>query len=109
MFQCVAYGFFLVILFGRIHQLAVMRSLGVDEKQLILDGRPPPLLDHTSYISMPYCDNIHSLALSEKLCDDGSCKIIDELKSLGFCIHEEEPASTLFALWVAKSIERLGK
>ena len=39
-----SWSFYLV---QRIHQLAVMRSLGIDEKQLILDGRPPPLLDHT--------------------------------------------------------------
>ena len=89
-----SWSFYLV---QRIHQLAVIRSLGIDEKQLILDGRPPPIFDHTSYVSMPYCDNIHSLALSQKLCDDGSCKIIEELKTLGFSIHEEEAASTTFA------------
>eukprot|EP00435_Cladocopium_sp_Y103_P017954 s440_g4.t1 len=89
-----SWSFFLV---QRIHQLAVLRSLGIDENQLVLDGRPPPKLDHSNYVSMPYCDNIHSLALDKKLCDDGSRKIIHELQSLGFSIHEEEPASRLFS------------
>lgn len=44
-----------------IHQASVIRSLGLSEEDLILDGRPPPALSEGKVLSMPYCDNIHCI------------------------------------------------
>lgn len=88
-----SWSFFLV---QHIHQSSVCRSLNISEDSLFLDGRPCPTLVPGSIYSMPYCDNIHSICLGSDLCEEGKNKIVDDLSSLGFTIHEEEPCSTRF-------------
>ena len=88
-----SWSFFLV---QHIHQSAVCRSLGIHEDELVRDGFPAPLLDEEKVLSMPYCDNIHSISLQERSCNEGKSKIVDELSHMGFIIHEDEEASLLF-------------
>ena len=88
-----SWSFFLV---QHIHQSSVCRSLSISEDSLFLDGRPSPTLAKGSIYSMPYCDNIHSISLGKDLCEQGKIKIVDDLTSLGFTIHEDEHSSTRF-------------
>lgn len=88
-----SWSFYLV---QHIHQHAVLRSLDITEGELFLDARPPPLLHEGSIYSMPYCDNIHCLSLERDRCEHGKQAIVDELSNMGFCIHEDAPASHHF-------------
>lgn len=45
---------------------------------------------------MPYCDNIHCLALDREQCNVGKQQIVDDLSNQGFSIHEDEEANTFF-------------
>ena len=88
-----SWSFYLV---QHIHQSSVLRSLSISEDQLFLDGRPPPRLEEDKLYSMPYCDNIHCLALDREQCNVGKQQVVDDLSTQGFSIHEDEEASTFF-------------
>ena len=77
-----------------LHDQATMRALQVDRSALVLDGQPPPSLGERDCIAMPYIDNVHSMSTNRARCQDGCDLICEELKSLGFDLHEETPAST---------------
>ena len=47
-------------------------------------------------MSMPYCDNVHVISSQEDCCNQACNAVKDDLRRLGFSIHEEEDASTLF-------------
>ena len=88
-----SWSFYLV---QHIHQASVLRSLSISEDQLFLDGRPPPRLEKDKLYSMPYCDNIHCLALDREQCNFGKQQIVEDLSHQGFSIHEDEEANTFF-------------
>ena len=77
-----------------LHEQATIRSLGVSRSSLVLDGQPPPSLSSGSCIAMPYCDNVHSISTNKEVCQQGCDKICEELRQLGFELHEETPALT---------------
>lgn len=91
-----------------IHESSTIRGWNVGRDRIILDGFPAPstlpvgghheqlVSDQHDLMTMPYCDNVHVIASQEEACNR-SCKAVKEdLKQLGFSIHEEEDASTLF-------------
>eukprot|EP00435_Cladocopium_sp_Y103_P007924 s2848_g2.t1 len=88
-----SWSFYLV---QQIHQSAVCRSLDIPESSLLRDGFPAPKLEEGQVLSMPYCDNIHSISMDPGTCNAGKQKIVGELARLGFAIHEEEDAALTF-------------
>jgi hypothetical protein len=84
------WSFFLI---QALHEQSVLKTLGIERKDLVLDGHPPPLVSAKSCVSMPYCDNIHSISLDEKVCQQGCDDNCATLSDLGFSLHEEAPAS----------------
>ena len=79
-----------------IHEQAVLQSLNIPRHSLVLEGHPPPQLVDDTCISMPYCDNVHTMALTSEVCQEGCDKISSHLRELGFELHEEESASLTF-------------
>eukprot|EP00438_Fugacium_kawagutii_P035192 Skav232767 [mRNA] locus=scaffold1229:242985:248589:- [translate_table: standard] len=77
-----------------LHEQATMRALHIPRTSLILDGQPPPVVDDSSCVAMPYCDNVHTISLDPHVCQAGCNVVQDELKGLGFELHEETEAST---------------
>ena len=80
------------------HEQASLRSLGIERDSLILDGQPAPVLKEGSCISMPsmpYCDNVHTMATDPVTCQSGCDEICNRLSSMGFSLHEETEAATV--------------
>ena len=88
-----SWSFFLV---QHIHEQSVLRSLNISRDELILDGRPVPHLGSGAVVSLPYCDNVHTLSTDADLCNYSKQKIVRDLEELGFEMHEDEPASLQF-------------
>ena len=91
-----AWSFYIV---QQLHQQSVLRSLSIGVQDLVLDGQPAPSLAGPSgdpVVSMPYCDNVHTISCCKDRCSDGKENIVNDLKELGFEIHEEEGPSELF-------------
>ena len=86
------WSFYLVQL---LHEQASLDALGITEQQLFLDGSPAPKLDAESCATMPYCDNVHVLSCSSKLCQEGKDKVCGRLEEMGFVLHEHTSASTI--------------
>ena len=83
----------------QLHQQSVLRSLSIGVNDLVLDGQPAPSLAGSSgdpVVSMPYCDNVHTISCCKDRCGEGKESIVNDLKELGFEIHEEEGPSELF-------------
>eukprot|EP00438_Fugacium_kawagutii_P002485 Skav209078 [mRNA] locus=scaffold207:207591:211020:- [translate_table: standard] len=84
------WSFFLI---QALHEQSVLKSINIERKDLVLDGHPPPSPNAHSCISMPYCDNIHSMSLDKEVCQRGCDDICETLSDLGFSIHEKTEAS----------------
>ena len=78
-----------------LHEQASLDALGITEQQLFLDGSPALKLDAVSCATMPYCDNVHVLSCSSRLCQEGKDKVCGRLEDMGFVLHEHTSASTL--------------
>eukprot|EP00438_Fugacium_kawagutii_P026390 Skav226557 [mRNA] locus=scaffold1427:78867:80645:+ [translate_table: standard] len=76
-----------------LHEQATMRALGISRQQLVLDGQPSPSPSSSACLAMPYCDNVHSISTCQKTSQEGCDRICDELRNLGFELHEETAAS----------------
>jgi hypothetical protein len=88
-----SWSFYLV---QHIHEQSVLRSLQIPRDNIILEGQPAPTVRDSEVLSMPYCDNIHTLCTDPDICNSSKCLISRDLEELGFQLHEDEPASTLF-------------
>ena len=88
-----SWSFYLV---QNIHESAVLRALNIPRDSLILEGHPIPTVDQDAILSLPYCDNVHILGVSSYRCTHAKDEVCDELRHLGFQLHEEEDANTLF-------------
>ena len=75
------------------HERATLRAMGSGRDALVLDGHPPPSLDH-GCLAMPYCDNVHTIATDASVCQERCDSICNELRTMGFQLHEEMPADT---------------
>ena len=80
----------------QLHEQASIRALNLDPQDLIKDGNPAPSLGKGSVLAMPYCDNVHCLSTSREAADRGKDLIAEELRRMGFSLHEDEDASTYF-------------
>ena len=79
-----------------IQESYVCRALGIPQQQLILDGFPAPVLEEGGCVVMPYCDNSHVLSFDEQICSNTCENAKQDLRQLGFTVHEEESANTHF-------------
>ena len=79
-----------------LHEQISLRALGVSNDWLVRDSHPPPLLHGKQVATMPYCDNVHSLSLDPRSCQDGVERINGELTLAGFELHEEVSATSFF-------------
>ena len=75
-----------------LHEQSVIRSLNIDRESLILEGQPAPKIKQGSCLSMPYCDNVHTMSTSKTLCQEGCDRICNDLTEMGFELHEETTA-----------------
>ena len=80
----------------QLHEQASIRALKIDPQDLIKDGNPAPSLDKGSVLAMPYCDNVHCISTSREAADQGKELIAEELRTMGFSLHEDEDANTYF-------------
>ena len=81
-----------------LHEQISLRALGVSNDWLVRDSHPPPLLHGKQVATMPYCDNVHSLSLDPRSCQDGVERINGELTLAGFELHEEVSATSFSRL-----------
>ena len=88
-----SWSFYLV---QELHTQTVLRTLGLDEKHLFLEGQPAPFLSKSNLAIMPYCDNIHSICTDSRRCQDGKDAMVQSLESIGFELHEHAEANTWF-------------
>ena len=89
-----SWSFFLV---QHIHESVSLRALNIPRTQLVLEQCPLPTLQPGNILAMPYCDNVHSIGLNEKLTNEGKEAICNSLSDIGFSMHEDAPASSTFA------------
>lgn len=82
-----SWSFYLV---QKLHEQVSLNSLQIPRSCLILDGQPAPRISHGRDLTMPYCDNVHVLSTEQESCTHGMQKVVEELQSIGFAIHEEE-------------------
>lgn len=87
-----SWSFYLV---QQLHQQSAMRALDIHADRILLDGHPAPMLEE-GWIAMPYCDNVHVLALASQDCQLGKERAVKDLEDLGFEIHEQVESTTLF-------------
>lgn len=88
-----SWSFFLV---QKLHEQLTLSSLGIQPSQLVADGNVVPTFSDEACAGMPYCDNVHVLSCSQVRCEAGRVEVIEKLKSVGFGVHEEIEATTLF-------------
>lgn len=88
-----SWSFFLV---QHLHSEVALRSLGLDEKFLFLDGKPPPSFTNSKVSIMPYCDNLHSISIDQSECQAAKDRMVDALGGIGFDLHEHVEACTVF-------------
>jgi hypothetical protein len=87
----------LVFLFGAVYpESSVCLALDIPQQQLILDGFPAPVLEEGGCVAMPYCDNSHVLSYDEQICNNACENAEQDLRQLGFTVHEEKYANTHF-------------
>ena len=78
----------------RIHQHQVMIGAGISHEQVLVDGRPPPMLDDGKSIVIPYADNLNVIGINKQDVQNIKDKAVARLRQVGFRVHEEEDAST---------------
>jgi len=88
-----SWSFYLI---QKLHEQSAIQALNCSRDRLFLDGYPAPKLSGEYAAAMPYCDNIHSLALSAEACQKAKDDMTGVLKSMGFSIHEDEEATYYF-------------
>ena len=77
----------------RIHQHQVMIGAGISHEQVLVDGRPPPMLDDGKSIVIPYADNLNVIGINKQDVQNIKDKAVARLRQVGFRVHEEEDAS----------------
>ena len=80
----------------QLHEQQTLATLGFSRERLILDARPVGDFGADRCWGMPYCDNVHVLSTDEQSCEDDRIKICNQLRSIGFGVHEEVSASNIF-------------
>lgn len=76
----------------RIHQHQVMLGTGMSFEEILVDGRPAPLLRSVKAIAVPYADNLNIVGVSREHVQDLKDKAVARLREVGFRVHEEEDA-----------------
>ena len=68
----------------RIHQLQVMIGAGISHEQVLVDGRPPPMLDDGKSIVIPYADNLNVIGINKQDVQNIKDKAVARLRQVGF-------------------------
>ena len=61
-------------------------------EEILVDGRPAPLLRSVKAIAVPYADNLNIVGVSREHVQDLKDKAVARLREVGFRVHEEEDA-----------------
>ena len=61
-------------------------------EEILVDGRPAPLLRSLKAIAVPYADNLNIVGVSREHVQDLKDKAVARLREVGFRVHEEEDA-----------------
>ena len=77
----------------RIHQHQACVALCIPPSQVLADGRPPPSLIEGEPVIIPYADNLNVCGVDQHRVQESKNKVVQQLRSVGFRIHEEEDAS----------------
>ena len=77
----------------QLHEQATIQSLGIPREHWFLDARPVPRLQGKQVGAMPYCDNVHVLGKDCAAVEEGRNSVCSDLQSMGFSIHEQQPAT----------------
>ncbi|CAE7380279.1 gag-pol [Symbiodinium natans] len=77
----------------RIHQHQASVALACSPDQVLVDGRPPPSLEAGSPLLIPYADNLNVCGTNQAAVQSAKDKVVEQLRSVGFRVHEEEDAS----------------
>ena len=77
-----------------LHEQSVVRSLEIGRESLILEGQPAPKIEQGTCLSMPYCDNVHTMSTCKSICQDGCDRICNDLTEMGFELHEMTSADS---------------
>ena len=85
------WSFYLV---QKLHEQSTLHSLSIPRDRLFLDARPAPQLHDKQIGSMPYSDNVHVLGKDGDAVERGLMRACQDLRDMGFSIHEEQPATT---------------
>ena len=85
------WSFYLV---QQLHEQSTLHSLSIPRDRLFLDARPVPQLHDKQIGSMPYCDNVRVLGKDGDAVERGRTRACQDLRDMGFSIHEEQPATT---------------
>ena len=85
-----SWSFFLV---QRLHEQLTIKSMGIEREELILDSRPVKEILPGKCAAMPYCDNVHVIGKDVHVAERMRVQVCEELRSRGFQVHEEAPAS----------------
>lgn len=80
-----------------LHEQAAMGALDIKRDGVFLEAHPPPSLSEFSCATMPYCDNVHVLSFSSKLCQEEKDSVCARLERMGFELHEHTDASSVTA------------
>ena len=79
----------------RIHQHQACVALDISPSQVLVDGRPPPPLSSGEPVVIPYADNLNVCGIDSRKVQSAKDKVVQQLRSVGFRVHEEEDASTV--------------
>ena len=77
----------------RIHQHQACMALSIPPSQVLADGRPAPSLSTGEAVIIPYADNLNVCGVNQQAVQDTKDKVVKQLRSVGFRVHEEENAS----------------
>ena len=79
----------------RVHQHQACIALDISPAQVLADGRPPPSMSSGEPVIIPYADNLNVCGIDSQRVQSAKDKVVQQLQSVGFRVHEEEDASAV--------------
>ena len=83
------------IISQRAHQRISLQASGLSIDRVLVEGKPCPDLSDGEVILVPYADNLNVAGTCPERVQTVKDKIVEELRRLGFRVHEETDACTL--------------
>ena len=79
----------------RAHQHIALQASGLGVERLLVEGRPCPDLSRGEAILIPYADNLNVAGTDAERVQSIKDSVVNELRRLGFRVHEETDSCTL--------------